>query len=127
VKLHAAWYLAHMPKMKAGLQDGTLTDIPRDDALRDDLRAIELVKGVPMVPNVNTASAGAKQAASEAGEGKGGRRHGDFAVSLVMAEYAFHREAGEIDYTPAPASASTWADDDSDDGAGSAGGRKGGW
>ena len=128
VKLHAAWYLAHMPKMKAGLQDGTLTDIPRDDALRDDLRAIELVKGVPMVPNVNTASAGAKQAASEAGEGKGGRRHGDFAVSLVMAEYAFHREAGEIDYTPAPASASTWHDDDSDDGTGGAGmATKGGW
>lgn len=105
VKLSAQWYLAHMPKLKAGLQDGTLTDIPRDDALRDDLRAIELVKGVPMVPSVNTASAAARQAASEGGEGKGGRRHGDFAVSLLMCEYAFHREAGEIGYTPAPVAA----------------------
>ena len=105
VKITAQWYLAHMPKLKAGLQDGTLTDIPRDDALRDDLRAIELVKGVPMVPHVNTASAAGKAAAAEAGEGKGGRRHGDFAVSLLMCEYAFHREAGEIGYTAAPVAA----------------------
>lgn len=128
VKLSAAWYLAHMPKLKAGLQDGTLTDLPRDTALTDDLRAIELVKGVPMVPNGNTATGAAKQAASEAGEGKGGRRHGDFAVSLVMAEYAFHREAGEIDWTPVPDGASTWHDADDDTEAfvaGSAG--RGGW
>lgn len=128
VKLSAQWYLAHMPKLKAGLQDGTLTDIPRDDALRDDLRAIELVKGVPMVPQVNTATAAAKAAQAESGEGKGGRRHGDFAVSLLMAEYAFHREAGEIAWTPIPAAASTWHDDDAEDEADGQGfGGKGAW
>lgn len=128
VKLSAAWYLANMPKLKAGLQDGTLTDIPRDDALRDDLRAIELVKGVPMVPQVNTATAAAKAAQAEGGEGKGGRRHGDFAVSLLMAEYAFHREAGEIAWTPIPAAAGTWHDEADDDGLdGSVFAGKGGW
>jgi phage FluMu gp28-like protein len=108
VKLSAAWYLAHMPKLKAGLQDGTLTNIPRDEPIQGDLRAIALVQGVPMVPRVNTASAGARAAAAEGGEGKSGRRHGDFAISLLMAEYAFHREAGETDWTPAPAGGRRW-------------------
>ena len=128
VKLSVAWYLAHMPKLKAGLQDGTLTGIPRDDALRDDLRAITLIKGVPMIGSANTASAGARAEAAEGGGGKHGRRHGDFAISLLMAEYAFHREAGEIDWTPVPASAGTWSDAGDDDAmSGSGFARKGGW
>lgn len=109
VKLNAAWYLAHMPKLKGAMQDGTFTDIPRDDALRDDLRAIELVQGVPMVPKGSrTASAGAAAAAAEGGEGKNGKRHGDFAVAAVLCEYAFHREVGEMDWTPAPGRTSRW-------------------
>jgi phage FluMu gp28-like protein len=113
VKINAGWYTAHMPKLKAGLQDGTLHGIPRDDALRDDLRAIELVQGVPMVPKVNTASGAARAQAAEGG-GKGQKRHGDFAVSLLMAEYAFHREAGEIGFTAAPSKADAWGDADDD-------------
>lgn len=102
IKLHTGWYLAHMPKLKAGLQDATLTNIPRDDNLRDDLRAITLVQGVPMVPRQATSSAGARAEAADSGGGKHGRRHGDFAISLLMAEYAFHREAGEIGWVSAP-------------------------
>lgn len=113
VKLSAQWYLAHMPKLKAGLQDGTLHGIPRDDALRDDLRAIALVQGVPMIPKTNTAAGGARAAAAEGGA-KGQRRHGDFAVSLLMAEYAWHREAGEIGWTPAPDRAEAWEGGDDD-------------
>lgn len=113
VKISAGWYLAHMPKLKAGLQDGTLHGIPRDDALRDDLRAIQLVQGVPMVPKVNTASAAARGQAAEGG-GKGQKRHGDFAVSLLMAEYAFHREAGEIAWQPVPGRRDAWDGDDDD-------------
>ena len=115
IKLSGGWYLAHMPKLKAGLQDGTLCNIPRDEALQADLRAIALVQGIPMVPRANTASAGARAEAAEGGSGKHGRRHGDFAISLLMAEYAFHREAGEIAWTPAPANAKTWADGGLDD------------
>lgn len=113
VKINAGWYIAHMPKLKAGLQDGTLHGIPRDDALRDDLRAIQLVQGVPMVPKVNTANAAFKAAAAE-GAGKGQKRHGDFAISLLMAEYAFHREAGEIAWTPVPGRADAWDGEDED-------------
>lgn len=110
VKLSDGFYLAHMPKMKAGLQDGTLTDIPRDDALRDDLRAIKLIQGVPKLPKADTQSAGAKAAAADGG-GKL-RRHGDFAVALFLAHYAFTREAGEIDFLPLPGKTDTWDGDD---------------
>lgn len=108
VKLSQAFYLAHMPKLKAGLQDGTLTDIPRDEHLQSDLRAIALVQGVPLVPRLNTATAAARAEAAEGGTGKHGRRHGDFAIALFLAEYAFHREAGEIDFTPGPARGGRW-------------------
>jgi phage FluMu gp28-like protein len=100
VKFTQGWYALNMPKLKGGLQDGTLRDLPRDEEHQSDLRAIEVVKGIPMVPQVNTASAAAKAAAAEGGAKK--RRHGDYAISLCLAEYAFHREAGEIAWTPAP-------------------------
>jgi phage FluMu gp28-like protein len=100
VKLNDTFYLAHMPKLRAGLQDGTLTDIPRDEQLRDDLRAIKLVEGVPKIPRGATQTAGKKAQAADGG-GKV-QRHGDFAIALFLAEYAFHREAGEIGWMPAP-------------------------
>jgi phage FluMu gp28-like protein len=103
VKASDAFYLAHMPKLKAGLQDGTLTGIPRDEQLRDDLRAIKLIDGVPKLPRANTLSAGARAAAAEGGDKL--RRHGDFAIALFLAHYALGREAGEIAWTPVPAEA----------------------
>jgi len=114
VKFNAAFYLAHMPKLKAGLQDATLINIPRDEALRDDLRAIRLVKGVPRIPDQDTQSAAAKAAAADGGEKT--RRHGDFAIALFLAHYAFTREAGEIDYLSLPDRSKAWdgPDDDSD-------------
>ena len=118
-----------MPKLKAALQDGTLTGIPRDDALRDDLRAIKLVQGVPKIPRADTQSAAAKAAAAEGGAKQ--RRHGDFAIALFLGVYAFWREAGEIAWTPMPGSASPFhetADDDMDDEPTEAGsGQRGGW
>lgn len=129
VKLNDSFYLAHMPKLKAALQDGTLTEIPRDEQLRDDLRAVKLVHGVPKVPREATQSAAGRAAAAEGGDKQ--RRHGDFAIALFMAEYAFHREAGEVDWTPAPARAERWdgpaGDGGNDDQAGADLGRKGGW
>lgn len=115
VKLNDGFYLAHMPKLKAGLQDGTLTDIPRDEALRDDLRAIKLIQGVPKIPKSDTQSAAAKAAAAEGGAKQ--RRHGDFAIALFLAQYAFYREVGAIDWTPVPASASAFNDAPEDGGA----------
>lgn len=106
VKLSDSFYLEHMPKLRAGLQDGTLTDLARDELHQSDLRAIKLVGGVPKIPRKDTSSAAAKAAAAEAGEKQ--RRHGDFAIALFMAVYAFFREAGEIGFTPIPATGSTF-------------------
>lgn len=106
VKLNDGFYLAHMPKLKASLQDGTLIDIPRDEQLRDDLRAIKLVQGVPKVPREATQSAGARAAAADGGSKQ--RRHGDFAIALFLANYAFYREVGEVEWTPAPGREDRW-------------------
>jgi phage FluMu gp28-like protein len=113
VKLSDAFYLAHMPRLKAALQDGTLTDIPRDAALRDDLRAIKLIQGIPKIPRADTQGAAARAAAADGGAKQ--RRHGDFAIALFLMVYAFCREAGEIAWDAAPAKGSIWADDEQGD------------
>ncbi|MEY2689768.1 MAG: hypothetical protein RL375_3967 [Pseudomonadota bacterium] len=110
VKLNDGFYLAHMPKLKAGLQDGTLRDLPRDEQHRDDLRAIKLVQGVPKVPRQSTQTAGQKAAAADGGEKL--QRHGDYAIALFLMEYAFSREAGEIAWTPAPGREDRWREAD---------------
>ncbi len=104
VKLSQAWYALHMPRLKAALQDGTLTDLPRDELIQSDLRAVEVIKGIPMVPATAALSAAAKAAAAEAGA-KGQQRHGDSAIALCFGEFAFRREAGEVAWTPAPGGA----------------------
>lgn len=114
IKLSEMFYLAHMPKLKAAFQDGTLQDLPRDAAHRDDLRAIKLVRGVPRVPPENTLSAGARAAAAEGG-GKQ-RRHGDYAIALFLAVYARSRQVGEIAWTPAPGREARWGDASPDGG-----------
>lgn len=106
VKLSDPFYIAHMPRLKAALQDGTLVDIPRDEQLRDDLRAVQLISGVPKVPKLTTQSAAARASAAEGG-GKQ-RRHGDFAISLFLAVYAFARDAGQIAWLSAPARSRRW-------------------
>ena len=108
VKLNDSFYLAHMPKLKAALQDATLVDLPRDDAIRDDMRSIKLIQGIPKIPKADTQSAAAKAAAAEGGSKQ--RRHGDFAIAVFLAVYAFHREVGEIAWTPVPDAASIWAE-----------------
>lgn len=115
VKLSEGFYLAHMPKLKSALQEATLVGIPRDQALSDDLRAIKLVKGIPKIPPQDSQSAAAKAAVADGGNKE--RRHGDFAIALFLAHYAFTREAGEIDFMPLPDKGQTWggSDDDGDD------------
>lgn len=111
VKLNDSFYLQHMPKLKAALEDGTLRDVPRDAATRDDLRAIKLVNGIPKLPRGDSAqSAAAKATAAEGGEKV--KRHGDAAIALFLAVYATKREVGEVDWTPAPPKGLRWGDED---------------
>ncbi|MBX3589072.1 MAG: terminase family protein [Ramlibacter sp.] len=112
VKLHDGFYLLNMPKFKSALENGTLKDLPRDAQTRDDLRSIKLVKGIPKLPRGDTnMSAAAKAEAAESGEKL--KRHGDAAVALFLADYATRREAGELDWTPAPPKGDRWGDGNS--------------
>ena len=107
VHLNNGFYLENMTRFKAALQDGTLTDIPRDVEIRDDLRALRLIDGVPKLPKAKT----------QKGDGPKLQRHGDAAIGLFLAHYAMQREVAPIEWTPAPARASQWdaAPDDDDD------------
>jgi phage FluMu gp28-like protein len=116
IKLNDSFYLQHMPKLKAGLQDATLTDLPRDDQLRDDLRALKVIDGVAKLPKTKT----------QRGDVDGPKltRHGDFAIALFLAVYAMQREAGLIEWTGAARGNRDDPDADSDDFAVA---QKGGW
>ncbi|WP_428242970.1 terminase large subunit domain-containing protein [Gynuella sp.] len=76
VMLSESWYRENMPPFKASMEDGTMDELPDDDDVMNDLRAIEVVNGVPRLINKRTTGADA------------GKRHGDSAISLVMAHYA---------------------------------------
>lgn len=76
VMLSEGWYREHMPPVKAALEDGNLQDLPKDADTLNDLRAVQVVRGVPRVPDVRST-----------GEDKG-KRHGDAAVAVALAYYA---------------------------------------
>lgn len=76
VMLSESWYREHMPPVKAALEDGTLDDLPKDADTLADLRAVQMVRGVPRIPDVRST-----------GEDKG-KRHGDAAVAVALAYYA---------------------------------------
>lgn len=84
VMLSEGWYREHMPPVKAALEDGDLTDLPKDADILADLRAVQVVKGVPRIPETRTT-----------GEDKG-KRHGDAAVAVALAYFA----SREINHGP---------------------------
>lgn len=78
VHLSEKFYMEQMPKFKSHLEDATLDGLPMDDECRDDLRAIKKINGIPKIPKAKTQTA----------DGKKLQRHGDFAISLFLADYA---------------------------------------
>ncbi len=105
VMLSDSFYLAHMARFKAALQDGTLDAIPRDSQVRDDLRALRVIDGVPKLPKAKT----------QRGDGARAQRHGDCAIALFLAHYAMRREVAPIEYTPVPARHGIYGAGDEDD------------
>ena len=93
IMLSSSFYLDNFPRLKYALQDGSLEGIPQDAEARDDLRAIKMVSGIPRIP----------ERATQAADEDKSQRHGDSAISLLLAYYAMRQTPVEIDYTPAPA------------------------
>ncbi|MCB1826668.1 MAG: hypothetical protein KDJ54_19620 [Candidatus Competibacteraceae bacterium] len=90
VMLSEEWYRTNMPAFQAAFQDGTIL-VPRDVDVRDDLRAIKLIKGVGRIPDTYK------------GKGADGKpRHADAAIALALAYYASLQPVEIFDYTPVP-------------------------
>lgn len=77
ITLNVKWYAEFMPKMVQRFEDDDY-DLPRDVNVEEDLRAVENIDGIPRVPEVNSRDLKEPELF----------RHGDFAISLVLAEHA---------------------------------------
>jgi phage FluMu gp28-like protein len=86
VKATREWYRETMPALKARFEDRTI-EIPRDADITQDLRAVRVDKGVPMLPE------GVRIRSS-----RGGTRHGDAAIAAVMLEAATQGRAAPIGF-----------------------------
>lgn len=89
VMLSQSWYLENMPKLKAAFEDDELS-LPKDADVLTDLRALQVIKGIPRLPEGNTAKSNSS--------GKSAQRHGDAAIAIAMVWYASLQDAVEIDY-----------------------------
>ena len=97
VQITQAWYLENMPPFKAKIEDKEM-EIPQDRDLLDDLRALQVIKGIPKLPEVKT--------------GEGRNRHGDGAIALAMADYAARRSPAVYDFHRVPSLGSrAWRND----------------
>lgn len=85
VMLTESWYRENMPRYKAAFEDDRIA-IPRSDDVLDDHRAIQIVRGVPRLPQGKTAPG----------------RHGDSAIGLALAWYASESDAGPIEGVALP-------------------------
>ncbi len=101
IDLSRKWYGEWMPKMTKGFEDG-IYDLPRDANSEADLRAVETIDGIPMVPKVNRKDLKDPEL----------YRHGDFAISLVLGEFAALNLSAEYAYEPVRARSRMDDDDD---------------
>ncbi|MFB2553350.1 hypothetical protein [Ensifer soli] len=84
IKISSAWYLLNMPKLKASFDDRSI-ELPLDDDVMTDYRAIKVVKGIAKVPD---------DARSQGADGYD--RHADSAIAGAMAIYASEQSGGEV-------------------------------
>ena len=87
VMLSESWYREHTAPFKAALEDDTFYAIPQDADILADLRAFEVVRGVPRIPDKRTT-------------GKSGtQRHGDAGIAYLLLYYAYRTDDGfDIDF-----------------------------
>jgi phage FluMu gp28-like protein len=76
IMLSQTWYRENMPKYKAVFEDKEII-LPKDLDILEDHRMIQVVKGIPVIPdNIRRKDA------------KGKQRHGDSAIAGALAVYA---------------------------------------
>lgn len=88
VMLSQTWYRENTAPLKSAFEDGTIA-LPRDSDILDDLRAFQVVKGIPMIPDKRT-------------QGQdGNQRHGDSGVAILLAHAASRADPAPIEYQSA--------------------------
>lgn len=87
IKLSESWYSTNFPPLKGRFEDKGLT-IPPDTHLRNDLRQIKVIKGLPRLDDVRVKTAD-------------GQRHGDAAIALTLADYALRHAPDIAPWAPA--------------------------
>lgn len=75
VMLSQTWYRDNSAPLKAAFEDGTIL-LPRSADVLDDLRAFQVVKGIPQIPDTRTKGQDGQQ------------RHGDAGVAILLAHAA---------------------------------------
>lgn len=80
VMLSLLWYRENTGPFKAGLEDATI-ELVRDADHLDDLRAFQVVKGIPLLPDTRSKGQDGQQ------------RHGDAGVAYLLAYAASRAEA----------------------------------
>lgn len=80
VMITEKWYRETMPKVKARLEDKTVT-IPKNADIKNDLRSLKMVKGVAKILDTRT-------------KDSQGKRHGDAAIALGMLMDAYNKFQG---------------------------------
>lgn len=101
VMLSQGWYRDNTAPLKSAFEDGTIL-LPRSADVVDDLRAFQVVKGIPLIPDKRTQGDDGQQ------------RHGDSGVAILLAYAASRADDAPIEYTAGPPKSSRW-DGDSDD------------
>jgi len=102
IKITTEWYRVELPPLKGAFEDDDIL-IPRDAEVLADLRALKMVRGIPMLPSLRVKA------------GTGGVRHGDAAIAIALAYGSTRGEGGEFAYQGAGKSGSDDADPDDDD------------
>jgi phage FluMu gp28-like protein len=80
------FYRENMPKMKAAFEDDEIS-IPKDADVLTDFRAIVVDKGVPKIPDSGRTTGA-----------DGGKRHGDSAISVLLADFASRNPGAVIEF-----------------------------
>ncbi|CUR45536.1 Phage terminase, large subunit [Alloalcanivorax xenomutans] len=92
VVLSRKWYGEWMPKFVGAFEDSTIT-LPRDKSMEADMRAIEMIDGIPMVPHVDRRDMKEPELF----------RHGDGAIAGALMWFAsLHRTIESFGYRPVP-------------------------
>lgn len=86
VTLSQNWYNENFPPLKTAFEDANIA-LTRDAEHAVDLRLVKIIRGIPSIPPERVGTAGAK-------------RHGDFAVALVLAYFASRMQWHEYGYQP---------------------------